>query len=141
MSVRVYFMEYKKVAKGMVFGVFDAFHKGHEYLLTEAKKRCTELVVVVTLPHIVEHMKQRQPHHTLTERMAHIKEFDTNLNVISGDEAMGEWRVLKTHRPDVVFLGYDQQGIASELDMLGIAYEFIDAHHPEKYKSSLAHTK
>jgi cytidyltransferase-like protein len=125
------------IAKAMVFGVFDHFHKGHEYFLSEARKKCRELTVVVTLPDIVELMKKRIPDHTLEERINALKNFNSSFNVVPGDPIMGEWKVLKTHTPDIIFLGYDQQGIAGELDKLGIPYEFIDSHFPEKYNSSL----
>ena len=121
----------------MAFGVFDHFHKGHEYFLSEAKSRCDELVVVVTVPGIVELLKKRQPDHSLEERKAHIATFDASLSIVSGDEALGSWQVLRMHEPDIVFLGYDQQGIARELDKLGQAYALIGPHHPERYKSSI----
>ncbi len=120
----------------MVFGVFDTFHKGHEYFLTQAKSRCDNLIVVVTLSEVVALMKKRQPQHTLAERMEQVKNFCPDSTVIPGDSIMGEWNVFKTHTPDIIFLGYDQQGIAGELDRLGMKYEYIDSFQPEKYKSS-----
>lgn len=126
-----------KYKKGMVFGVFDCFHKGHEYFLLEAKSKCEELIVVVTLSEIVELIKKRKPQDSLEVRMENIKSFDKEFLVVLGDTTMGEWTVLKTHKPDVVFLGYDQQGIAGELDKLGVGYIYIESHYPEKYKTSL----
>src|SRR5437016_1956100 len=105
-------------AKGMVFGVFDTFHKGHEYFLSQAKQACDELVVVVALPHIVEAMKKKTPQDTLEERMANIKNFDKSLVVVPGDQALGEWSVITSHAPSHIFLGHDQQKIATELEKL-----------------------
>jgi cytidyltransferase-like protein len=123
--------------KGMVFGVFDNFHPGHEYFLSSAKNKCTELFVVVTLPHVVKLIKKRVPHHALEQRIENIKNYDARLSVVEGDAVLGAWNIFKMYNPDIIFLGYDQQGIARELDKLGMLYEYIDAHYPEKYKSSL----
>lgn len=121
----------------IVFGVFDRLHKGHEYFLSEAKALCGHLTVVVTLPEIVMLMKKKMPRQTLEERLEAIRNFDTAFNVVPGDATMGEWNVFEKYKPDIVLLGYDQQGIAKELDRLGMKYEYIDAHFPERYKSSL----
>lgn len=127
----------KKGKRGMVFGVFDHFHKGHEYFLTEAARQCDELIVVVTLPEIVEKLKGRTPRHSLEKRTAHVTEFNPQFVVVAGDATLGEWNVLRGYSPDIVFLGYDQQGIEKELKSLGVPCLFIDSHHPEQYKSSL----
>lgn len=125
----------------MVFGVFDGFHKGHEYFLSEALKRCSKLTVVVAVPEMVELMKKKRPMHTLEDRIQAIKDFAVdvtpNISVIPGDATLGEWNVLKIHQPDMVILGYDQQGIAGEMERLGIPYEYINSYHPEIYKTSL----
>jgi cytidyltransferase-like protein len=126
------------VKTGMAFGVFDSLHNGHEYFLSEAKAKCLDLIVVVTVPEVVRLLKNKVPRHSLEERIEAIRAFDSSCTVVAGDTTLGGWEVLKRYAPDVVYLGYDQQGIASEMDKLGIAYEFIGSYFPEKYKSSLA---
>jgi cytidyltransferase-like protein len=126
-----------KISKGMVFGVFDNLHKGHTYFLSQAKSKCDELVVVVTLSEVVERMKKKVPRKTFDERVLEIRAFDPTITVVAGDYASGDWNVLRLHKPDAVFLGYDQQGIAREMERLGIAHHFVDSYYPEKYKSSL----
>jgi len=122
---------------GMFFGVVDGFHPGHAYFLSEAAKKCRELVVVVTRDETVEILKKRRPKNSLDERTTKIGEHDPSFIVVPGDETPGEWRVLEDNDFDIVFLGYDQHGIAAELDKMSIPYEFLDSHHPELYKSSL----
>jgi FAD synthetase len=127
----------------MVFGVFDGLHPGHEHFLTEAAKRCHSLTVVVTPKSVVQKLKKRTPKNSFDDRVAKIGEFAAahdpviELEVVSGDESTGDWQILKTYKPEVVFLGYDQQQIAGELDRMNMAYEFIGSFEPEKYKSSL----
>jgi len=121
----------------MVFGVFDGLHEGHKFLLTEAAKGCEELVVVVTPDETVKLLKKRFPKHPYSARSSAITQFNSSLKVIPGDEKPGQWTVLADHRPDMVFLGYDQQAIADELKKIDIPFTFLAPHHPHKYKSSL----
>lgn len=125
---------------GMVFGVFDGLHTGHQYFLTEASKRCEKLIVVVTLPAIVALLKKRLPHYEYEERVAEIRAFDPELKIVPSDKTLGEWNVVKKHAPEIIFLGYDQQTMAAELTKTGIPFVFLDSHHPEKHKSSLLNT-
>ena len=152
-----------KNIRGMVFGVFDNLHPGHEFFLLEAAKDCDELVVVVTLPEIVSLLKGKTPKKSLEERIGDIRDFfadkkilsrtgvELEFFVVAGDKEIGSWNILKQYKPDVIFLGYDQQAIARELDKLkalvlpkleatsfGVfSYKFIESYEPEKYKSSL----
>lgn len=131
----------------MVFGVFDGLHPGHKYFLTEAAKQCAELIVVVTLDDVVLHFKNRLPKFGLAERIEKIKSFGENLTqnlktkitVIAGDGIgeIGQWDVLKNNQPDVVFVGYDQDSVADEMVRIGVPTVTVQAHYPEKYKSSI----
>jgi len=121
----------KEYSFGMIFGVFDGLHPGHVYFVNEALKKCEHLTVVVEI------LKKKTPKYSLEERMSRLKKLNENLSVIPGDKMLGEWTVLKENRIDIVFLGYDQQGIARELDKMTKPYIFLPAYYPEKYKSSL----
>ena len=122
---------------GMVFGVFDGFHLGHHFFLKEALLRCDTLVVVVALAQVVQKLKKRAPIHSLEERVAAVKDFDSRLTVVPGDSELGTWQVLKDHAPEVVYLGHDQHALGEALDTIGMAHEFIGAFYPERYKSSI----
>ena len=143
-----------KFSRGITFGVFDGLHPGHQYFLTEALKQRDELIVVVTLDDVVLHFKNRLPKFSLTERMEKIQIFlaewvkksntdlqkiDKKITVVEGDTIgeMGEWAVLKKHQPDVVFVGYDQQGVADEMTRLSVKTITIPAYFPDQYKSSI----
>ncbi len=121
----------------MVFGVFDGLHPGHHYFLSEAAKKCEELVVAVTLSEVVSLLKGKFPKYDYHERVREITKFNPQLKITPGDLTLGEWNVLKEHQPNIIFLGYDQQGIARELEKLNKPFIFLPAYHPEKYKSSL----
>jgi cytidyltransferase-like protein len=122
--------------KGMVFGVFDGLHEGHAHFLREAASRCDELVAVVATDEAARALKGRAPKFSLSERIARVVALGAS-TVAPGDEEQGAWRVLEKHAPDVVFLGYDQDAIAKALDARGIRYEYVSAHEPGRFKSSL----
>ena len=117
--------------------MFDGLHEGHRYFLSQAKALCDELVVVVTRDETAGRLKARTPKQSFEDRAGAIGEFDPLFKVVPGDATLGEWKVVKEHRPDMVFLGYDQKAIAPELEKLRIPFTFLDPYHPEKYKSSL----
>jgi len=121
----------------MVFGVFDGFHPGHEYFLSKATEACEQLIVVVAQDSLVQELKNHSPRYTRAEREARIKEIFPNAEIISGDTTLGSWDVVKKHKPDIVFLGYDQHGIADELKKLKIPFVFLEPYEPHKFKSSL----
>ncbi len=124
-------------SQGVVFGVFDDLHPGHEYFLREAEKRCDKLVVCITQSEIVELFKKHPPKYSLDERISKIKEYNQDFVIMPGDLILGEWSVFKKYPSSIVFLGHDQQRISEELKKMDIPFIFLEAHHPEKYKSSL----
>ncbi len=121
----------------MVFGVFDGLHKGHEYFLHTASSQCEKLIVVVTPDSVVYELKHHAPRHSEHERAENIKKFMPDAEVILGDAVVNSWKVLEKHKPGTIFLGYDQQDIATELEKLKMPFVILEAHEPEKYKSSL----
>ena len=125
------------MTKAMVFGVFDGLHEGHRYFLSQAAGQCDALTVVLTLDEIVWQLKGQLPVRNFDTRRTDIVSFNPHFTVVAGDARLGEWKVLHDHEPDRIFLGYDQQGIAAELEKFTVLYEILEAHYPERYKSSL----
>lgn len=121
----------------MVFGVFDGLHPGHAYILREASSRCEKLVIVVARDDEVLNLKKKLPRNQESDRMKRIKESFPDAEVILSDKERSSWQVLKKYKPDIIFLGYDQQGIASELEKQKVPFIFLEPHEPHKYKSSL----
>ena len=122
---------------GMVFGVFDNLHKGHEYFLSESVRQCERLVVVVTPDSVVSELKHHTPQQTASVRIDAVKKIFPGANVILGDVIIHSWRVVAEQKPDVVFLGYDQHDIAIELKKLKLPFHFMGAFEPKIYKSSV----
>ena len=121
----------------VVFGVFDLFHEGHAYFLDQASLLCKSLTIVVTQDNIVEQLKQQIPHDNLETRIRAVQANNPNAEVVPGDTILGTWSVFSSGNIDMAILGYDQQGIASELTKLNIPYVYVEAYKPEYFKSSL----
>jgi cytidyltransferase-like protein len=122
---------------GMTFGVFDGLHEGHKRFLSSAQEQCDELYVAVADDEVVRLLKGAAPHRTLAERMRELEEYDRSLNVVSGDSTLGTWKVLRNVKPDIVFIGYDQEALKTALAGSAIPLLAIDAHEPGRFKSSL----
>ncbi len=124
------------VKKAMVFGVFDGLHEGHVFFLTEALSRTHTLVVIVPPDAEVTRLKGHAPLHPFHERIATLRAWNPTLEIVEGDARRGTWKVLEEHAPEKVFLGYDQQAIAKELEKGNVPFEYIAPHEPLRFKSS-----
>src|SRR3954463_1039918 len=97
--------------KVMVFGVFDGVHVGHRAFFLEARKHGNYLIAVLTQDHIVERLKLRLPKKNFAERFDNLKKEDIVDEIVIGDAELGMYEVIKKYKPDVIALGYDQQGL------------------------------
>lgn len=95
----------------MLFGTFDGIHDGHRSLLSQAKALGDYLIAVVTPDSVAEALKRRCPRTGLAGRIKMLKKETTADLVIAGDEMVGSWEVVKTYRPDIIALGYDQKNM------------------------------
>ena len=129
--------------KVMVFGVFDGIHEGHRQLLKQARNLGDYLVVVVAQNHIVEQLKGTQPRLDLAERFAHLEAEDGVDQVLIGDEEHGTWEVVKTNKPDIIALGYDQRVLKEDLEAHMKEFNpkpgivVLDAYEPNDLHSSI----
>lgn len=129
----------------MVFGTFDRLHPGHVFFLKNAKRLGKHLVVVVARDRTTRLLKKRTPAHPEKERAGRVRRLGIADKVILGDRTLGAYAVLKKHRPAVIALGYDQDGlfkdIRGRLPHLALGYRpklrRARSFRPKKYKSSL----
>lgn len=131
----------------MVFGVFDGIHPGHRSLFAQARALGDHLVAVTTHDHVVRRLKGHEPWRPAPERLAALRAEPLVDEAVLGDAEPGSWQVLERLRPDVVALGYDQQALEASLSSfleshgLGsqVQVRVLEAHEPERWKSSLLH--
>lgn len=105
-------MNQKKI---LIFGVFDGIHEGHISFIKEAREKGDQLVAIVARDIIVEKIKGKKPKNNEVERINNLLEVPEVDLVLLGDLETGTYHVLKEVKPDIVFLGYDQDGLMKDL--------------------------
>jgi len=95
-------------------GTFDLLHLGHVKYLEEAKKtggKNAKLVVIVARDGTVEKRKGRKPVMPEDHRRALVESLKVVDEAVLGFEDFDMSRVIQTIKPDVIAVGYDQNGI------------------------------
>ncbi|MFA6355440.1 MAG: adenylyltransferase/cytidyltransferase family protein [Candidatus Paceibacterota bacterium] len=106
-------MNSKKI---LIFGVFDGIHDGHRHFISEAKTYGDHLVAIVARDSVVKELKGELPKETEVERIGGLLKIPEIDLVLLGDPHIGTYNVLKEVRPDIIFLGYDQEKLKKDLD-------------------------
>jgi len=142
----------------MAFGTFDIFHPGHEFYLSEARKRGDFLVVVVARDENVLKIKGKLPRNSEEKRVEVLREQRFDLKgeknaseveprggladeVVLGD-LVDRYAVIEKFRPDVIALGYDQKVDSVELEKKLKEFKLqaeivrLQSFRPEVFKSS-----
>jgi FAD synthetase len=95
-------------------GVFDLLHLGHVRFLEEAKRaggRNAELVVIIARDRIVEERKGEKPIMSENQRCALVASLKVVDCAILGFQRFNIERVIDKVKPDVIAVGYDQEGV------------------------------
>ena len=130
----------------MVFGTFDGLHEGHKNFFKQARKYGDYLLVVVGRDENVEKMKGHLPQRNENERMDELKKCDLINEVRLGHES-DPFALIEEIKPDVICLGYDQQGYANNLDQnlkqrgLNIKIFRMRSFKPDVFHSSILNKK
>lgn len=125
----------------MCFGTFDILHPGHIFFLKESKKLGDNLVVVVALDSTISAVKGIVPKYNEKQRVEHIRDLRIADKVMVGYEA-DKYEVIEEINPDVIALGYDQNGYADTLKAemekrkMNPKIVRLDSYKEEHYKSS-----
>jgi FAD synthetase len=99
-------------------GVFDLLHLGHVRFLEEAKKaggRNAELVVIIARDSTVEKRKGERPIMPENQRCALVESLKVVDCAILGFKDFDMGKVIEKLKPDVVAVGYDQEGVEGSL--------------------------
>ncbi|MDO8594825.1 MAG: adenylyltransferase/cytidyltransferase family protein [bacterium] len=129
----------------LVFGTFDGLHDGHRFFLKAAKKLGNRLIASVATDEVVEQIKKHAPKHHLEERLRTLEASGLVDLAVAGDKTLGNWTAIKTWKPDIVAIGYDQTRLEETLrefitkERLPITLVRIEPHEPDKLHSHLLH--
>lgn len=99
----------------LVFGTFDLFHPGHEFVLKSAAKLGDELHVAVARDTHVQQLKHKIPTRPEDARLATVARHPDVTSAQLSDETLGSYGVIRTLRPDIIALGHDQDALAADL--------------------------
>ena len=135
----------------MVFGTFDMVHPGHEDFFEQARKlahhehgRGAEpyLIVSIARDAVASRIKGFSPRHHEAERLANVAAHPLVDKAVLGEE-LGYARHIAEEKPDIIALGYDQNGeyvdhLEEDLKKAGIKARIVRlaAHRPDVYKTS-----
>ncbi len=92
-------------------GVFDLLHLGHVKFLEEAKNaggRDARLLVIVARDSTVQDTKGRKPIMPENQRLALVASLKVVDDAVLGFEDFDVEEVIKSIKPDIIALGYDQ---------------------------------
>jgi FAD synthetase len=131
-----------------IFGVFDGIHEGHWVFIEEAKKQGDRLVGIVARDSVVTDLKGKAPVHDEVSRIKNLLQIPEIDLVYLGDLEQGTYNIIKEIRPDVIYLGYDQKDLFTDLNsamekgiLSKIDIVFGEPHKPEEFKSSILNKK
>jgi len=125
----------------MCFGSFDILHPGHIFFLKRAKSLGDKLVVVIARDSTIKEVKGITPKYNERQRQEHIRDLKIADKVMLGYET-DKYEVIEEINPDVIALGYDQDGFADnlkeEMEKRKMAPKIVrlTSYKEEHYKSS-----
>lgn len=128
------------MTKVLVFGVFDDLHDGHRFFLKEAQKYGTELTIIVTPDDTVKWLKEKSPVYPLPIRIATLEKEFPKATVIPGDTKSNVWHVVRSNKPDIIVLGYDQDKIKKSLFDLQLELGFTIKTITKNLKGNALHS-
>jgi len=129
----------------MVFGTFDIIHPGHLSFFRQAKKYGDYLIVVVARDRNSYKAKGRWPINNEKSRIANVRRLKFKLvnKAILGSRNYNFYRTIRTYKPDIIALGYDQKPSVWHLKkdlkrhrITNIKVVRLRSYNPSTYKSS-----
>ncbi len=133
-----------RLTRIMVFGTFDMIHPGHEDMFRQARELAPDPYLIVSLARdtSVRRIKGVVPQYSEQERLVRMMQHPLVDDAVLGD-AEGYMSHIMEKNPDIIALGYDQQGeyvdhLEDNLRAVGLHTRVVKlyAHRPEVYKTS-----
>lgn len=128
----------------LIFGVFDGIHEGHRSFINEAKRQGDRLVAVVARDSVVRKLKGKLPKNNEADRIKNLLKVPDIDLVYLGDPDQGTYNIVKEIKPNVIYLGYDQQTLFDSISnaiskgtLPDLELVYGKPHKPEVFKSSI----
>lgn len=100
----------------LIFGTFDGFHEGHQFVISEAAKKGSKLIVAVARDEHVRRLKQKEPKNNENDRLNRIASDPSVCRAVLSDQELGTYHILDELKPDLIVLGYDQLALKDDLE-------------------------
>ncbi len=126
----------------VVFGTFDKVHKGHQYLLNQAKQLGDTLTVVIARDSTVLKVKGKSCLLNQEERK-HFISLEPSVDAAVLGNQDDPYLIIETLKPNIIALGYDQNVFVDNLKQIlidrGVDAQIvrIASYLPKLYKSSI----
>ena len=132
----------------VIFGVFDGVHPGHEEFIKQARMHGDRLVAIVARDQNVYELKGKLPQSNEALRIKNLSEISEIDIVYLGDLQQGTYNIVKEIKPDIVYLGYDQEHLYESLTtaiekgtLPQMKLIFGKPYKTEEFKSSIINQK
>lgn len=131
-------------ARIMIFGTFDIIHEGHADFFKQAREQASDprLIVSVARDAVAARIKGTKPKNSEEMRRAAAANHPLVDEAVLGDEE-GYIGHIRTNKPDIIALGYDQRGefvenLEKDLREAQMKTRVVrlEAFKPEVYKTS-----
>lgn len=99
----------------LMFGTFDGFDAGHQFVISEAAKKGSELVVAVARDEHVRKLKNKEPRNSEQDRLERVAKDPHVTRAVLSDNDLGSYDILDMVQPDVIALGFDQNMLKTDL--------------------------
>lgn len=97
------------MSRVILFGTFDGLHKGHRSFINQARKLGDYLIIVVARDSHVEKAKNRKPRLSQEGRLKELRRAKIANKILLGSKTHNFYRTIRTYKPDIIVLGYDQK--------------------------------
>lgn len=96
------------MSRVLIFGTFDRLHEGHFSFFRQAGKLGSFLIAVVARDKFVKKAKGRLPASNEILRARNLRKINMVGKVILGSRTHDFYTTIRTYKPKIVALGYDQ---------------------------------
>jgi len=99
----------------LIFGTFDGFDAGHQFVVNQASKLGDELFVAVARDEHVRLLKKKEPRNSEQARLQTVSQDPLVTKALLSDEMLGSYHIIDEVKPDLVAFGFDQNALKDDL--------------------------